>query len=67
MRQGERSLGIPGVATVGSRLWQGGYAEDYHHRRQCGKRFGTKQGNAGMAVLRHLRKGGATEERRDHR
>ena len=54
MRQGERSFGGPGTTTVGSRLRQGGYAEDYHHRRQCGERFGTKQGNSGMAILRHL-------------
>ena len=30
-------------------LWQGGYAEDYHHRGQCGVGVGTRERNLGVA------------------
>ena len=66
-QQGERDSRLPGTATVGVRLWQGGYAESHHHSRQCRQRLCPCEGDVGVAKQRHLRQGGATEEGCDDR
>jgi type IV secretory pathway TraG/TraD family ATPase VirD4 len=43
------ALGFQELPQLGIRLWQGGYAEGYHHCWQCRERLCKSKGNLGMA------------------
>ncbi len=56
------TLGFPRAAAARSGLRKGGYAKNHHDGGQCGERFSPCQGDAGMAVKRHIRQGGANQK-----
>mgnify|MGYP000523823155 CR=1 FL=1 len=61
-QQGERDARFPRAAAARSGLRKGGYAKNHHDGGQCGERFSPCQGDAGMAVKRHIRQGGANQK-----